>query len=369
MKEFFNRLYHESEPLHHKNTQVHRNYYIDNLKFILMVFVVVGHFALKLTYITPIKYLLYFIYIFHMPCFIFVSGFLAKRMNAGGSLRVDRMISILWLYFFFKIVNAMIYYGFYGKLNFDFFKDSSAPWYLLALSIWYLMIPFMERIKPKYLIPGAFLFGLIVGYISYIRNIFALSRVFVFLPFFIIGFCLTEENLNKFLRKGSRLVAAIFLLSLLLMLQLFGKNFMAISDIIYGGTPYSVALGKLAPYGILIRAIWYLLAFLSSAAIILLVPRCKLFFTSFGSRTMQVYMTHIWCRNILVYVGFFKLVKQSPSWIALLVLIGSVGLTFLLSNRFLKRLFDLLSAKNFIKKMIRTDLVPQQELQRYKKII
>ena len=238
-----------------------------------------------------------------MPCFIFVSGFLAKRMNAGGSLRVDRMISILWLYFFFKIVNAMIYYGFYGKLNFDFFKDSSAPWYLLALSIWYLMIPFMERIKPKYLIPGAFLFGLIVGYISYIRNIFALSRVFVFLPFFIVGFCLTEENLNKFLRKGSRLVAAIFLLSLLLMLQLFGKNFMAISDIIYGGTPYSVALGKLAPYGILYG---YMVSpsFLIIRRNYLIGSKMQTFFTSFGSRTMQVYMTHIWCRNILVYVGF-----------------------------------------------------------------
>lgn len=335
------------------NHNSNRNYYIDNLKFCLIVLVVSGHFAIKMTGFGPVKSLLYFIYIFHMPCFVFVSGFLAKRINAEGKLRADRILVTIWLYLIFKAVNAIITYAFTQKLDFNILKDSSAPWYLLALSIWYILVPLIERIKTVYLLPASIFIGLMAGYCNHIHNVLSLSRVLVFFPFFIIGFSLSEEKLNSFLNRRIKFIAIFYLFALFIILLVYRKKVNPVSDIIYAAGPYSDALGKLAPYGIFIRFIWYILAFVTSAAYMLLIPRRPTFFSSLGSRTLQVYMSHIWCRNILDYLGFFELIKGASLLIAALVLSGSIGLTFLLSNSLFYRLFDIISARKIIKKMLK----------------
>jgi len=330
-----------------------RNYYIDNLKFCLIVLVVVGHFAIKLTSFGPVKSLQYFIYLFHMPCFIFVSGYLAKGINAGGKLRADKILVTVWLYFIFKAVNSLIEYAFTGKLDFNILKDTSAPWYLVTLTIWYISVPLIERIKAVYLLPASIFTGLMVGYCNHIHNVLSLSRVFVFFPFFIMGFCLSEDKLNSFLNKRIRFIAIIYLTALFIFFLIYRKEINPVSDIIYATSPYSDSLENLAPYGFLIRFIWYILAFITSAAFMLLVPRRPMFFTSLGSRTLQVYMSHIWCRNILVYLGFFEFIKGSSLPIAALVLLGSIGLTFILSNSLFYKMFDLISARRLIKKMLK----------------
>lgn len=330
-----------------------RNYYLDNLKFLLIILVVVAHFAMKLTYVAGIKYLMYYIYIFHMPAFIFVNGYLAKKMNSGGKLRVDKILVVFWMYLIFKLGNVFLSLAFHEPVKFQFFEDTSAPWYLLALCIWYLSVPLLERIKVKYLITFSLLIGIGVGYLSAIGSVMSLSRVFVFFPFFILGFCIPESSYETFLeRKKWRIPAGILLIALFVGLTLFWKQMKPFADIVYGSAPYRESLGGLAIYGAFVRMAWYLLAILVSAAFMLLVPRGKLFFTDLGSRTMQVYMTHIWIRNGLAYAGFFVFLKEHPQVYAWLVLAGSVLLTFLLSNRWLKKLYDLLMTRKMFEKVL-----------------
>lgn len=333
-----------------------RNYFIDNLKFSLIILVIIGHFALKLSYVKEIRYLTYFIYVFHMPCFVFVSGFLAKRMNANGKLRADRILSILWMYLIFKFGNVMLGYAFGKHVSLSLFKDASAPWYLLALAVWYLFVPLLERIKNRYLIAGSFLIGLFAGYIGSIGQVFSLSRIFVFFPFFILGLCLSEQKLRDILDKRLRLPAAILLLLMLCLIISLGKHVTPISRILYATSPYSSALkGGLKPYGILFRSAWYVSAVLLSFAFMLLVPRCRLFFTKYGERTLQVYILHIWVRNGLAYLGFFSLVKSGPKYLPVLVLLGCIPLVFLLANKPLQKLFDALMATGLFKKLLKGD--------------
>ena len=319
-----------------------RSFFLDNFKFILITLVVIGHFSFKLCNIKMIDKLIYYIYIFHMPCFIFTNGFLAKKMNAGGRLRIDKIMSIFTMYLIFKIGNAILSLIFLKDFKLDLFQDSSAPWYLLSLCIWYLFVPFMERIKPKYFILGSIFIGLIAGYFDIIKFVFSLSRVLVFFPFFAIGFYLSKENLESFLNKRLRLLALTFLIGEFICVVVFWKELKPTYSILYGGTPYSEGLGKLASYGMLLRGIWYVVTFITSAAVMLLIPRCKTFFSELGSRTLQIYMTHIWIRNVLNYVGFFVMIKQGPAYLDILVILGSVGLTFLLANKWLKKVFDAL---------------------------
>jgi fucose 4-O-acetylase-like acetyltransferase len=282
-----------------------------------------------------------------------VNGFLSKRLNVGGKLRVDKILMVFWMYLLFKIGNIVLGYLFHKEVDLSLFKDASAPWYLLALSIWYLSVPVLERMKPKFLITGSLLVGLLAGYISSINDTFSLSRVFVFFPFFIFGFCLTQEKLEVFLNRRLRLLAVILLIAVLGCLPLLWKYLAPISDIIYASSPYKKSLGDLSSYGLFIRGVWYLLAIALSAAIMLLVPRCKLFFSPLGERTLQIYMTHVWIRNALTYAGFFTIIKSGPGYLAIVVLLGSVVLTFLLANRWLKKLYDLLMSPKLFQVFIK----------------
>lgn len=70
---------------------------------------------------------------------------------------------------------------------------------------------------------------------------------------------------------------------------------------------------------------------------------------------MQIYMTHIWIRNALLYAGFFTAIKKEPDYMSYLVLIGVIILTFILANKYIERLFNFtmkLSLK-FIQKAIK----------------
>ncbi|MFT4145540.1 MAG: acyltransferase family protein [Mobilitalea sp.] len=330
-----------------------RSFYLDNLKFILILFVVVSHFALKLTHVNEIKFLIYFIYIFHMPCFVFVNGYLAKRMNSGGKLKVDRIFIILWMYLIFKIGNVILEFIFQQGIDLNLFRDKAAPWYLLALSIWYLSVPVLERIKTGYLIGGSIFISLMVGYIGNFREIFSLSRVFVFFPFFIMGFCLTEKQLKAFLDRKLRIPAFALLTIVLVCIVLFWEQLSPFKEIVYGGTSYRIALREFADYGFFVRGIWYLAAILMAAAIMQLVPRRRLFFSGLGERTLQVYMLHIWVRNALEYAGFFVLIEKGPSYVIFLVLGGSIILTFLLSSKWIKKLFDLLMLPKLFRMMLK----------------
>ena len=337
MKQLLNKWYYPNDI---KTNNTGRNYFMDNLKFLLIILVVVGHFGLKLSYIPYIKYLTYYIYIFHMPCFIFTSGCFAKRMNNGGKLRVDKIMSIMFMYLLFKFANVLLAYVFHENISFNLFQDTSASWFLIALCIWYLSVPMLERIKPGYLITGSFIIGLLVGYIGSIKDVFSLSRVFVYFPFFIIGFCLPEDKLRRFLDKRLRLFAFTLMIAILMLVLYFGADLKPVVNIIYAASPYSKSLGSMAAYGFLIRAVWYILATILSMSLLLLIPRCQLFISKYGSRTMQIYMTHIWIRNVLLYVGFFSAIKKESNYMSYLVLFGSIFLTFLLANKYLERLYN-----------------------------
>ena len=81
-----------------------RDVRIDNAKGALIVLVVMGHFLLPIANTWFNTGCLYLIYSFHMPCFVFLSGYLSKGIYRGkGTYRWDRLGKLVWL---FKLVAA-----------------------------------------------------------------------------------------------------------------------------------------------------------------------------------------------------------------------------------------------------------------------
>lgn len=328
-----------------------RDYYLDNVRYVMMLLVVIGHFINNVG-LEKYKNLYTFIYLFHMPCFVFLSGYFAKGLNKGGRLRVEKVISVFWLYIIMKIVNFIIMKCFGAGTTFHLFYEGGAPWYLLCLTAWYLMVPFLMQVKPKIMIIISISIALSAGYDIQINKMFSFSRMLVFFPFFLLGYYCSKELLIKFRKLNMKFFALLLVTGVFCVVLLYGRNFKIIQSVLYGAMPYKTAFKKFPEWGILIRGLWYIGTFIFSGAIMLLIPRCEMFFTKLGQRTLQVYIVHYLIRTILAQAGFFIWMKQSKVT-ALMVLPFSILLAFLLGTKSLQRFFEVISGQRVFKRLIK----------------
>lgn len=116
--------------------------YWDNMKAILIFLVVLGHFLLSISKKdSMVLGLGYYIYLFHMPAFVFVSGFFSKRyinkLKATGEIEVNKIAGYLCLYVILNLMIWLVSFIFHGTSLFsiDLLRMEGAPWYLLAMVI------------------------------------------------------------------------------------------------------------------------------------------------------------------------------------------------------------------------------------------
>ena len=138
----------------------YRNAYWDNLKAVLIFFVVLGHFLIPVApKETLVNTVYYGIYLFHMPAFIFVSGYFSRSYvkRDRKELKVYGFVALyLLLTVCIFIVNLLLR----NKIQIlEFLSTTSAQWYMLAMAFWLLAIPFVVRLKT----PVAFIFHIALG--------------------------------------------------------------------------------------------------------------------------------------------------------------------------------------------------------------
>lgn len=319
-----------------------RDNLIDNLKAFLIVLVIFGHVNTKLRSVGELTRLYYFIHTFHMPCFAFTSGYLAKTVMKDGKFRGERYFSTLWLFVFFRLVNCGTARAFGHPAKLEFFDIESAAWYLLALSAWYVLVPLLLSMRPAVGLAVTVLAGLLVGYADNVGTFLTFSRMLVFLPFFAAGLYLPREKLMGFVERYGkmRILAVVFLLAAASYFVFVGNPLKSCARIVFGGTPYSVALKTYAPYGFFIRGGLYLFAALVSMACVLAVPRRKMWFSYVGKYSLAVYILHIFVRDILVYAGVFTKIKKLPGRYMLLSIPACVAAALVLGNPFFGKLMN-----------------------------
>lgn len=159
-----------------------RDYLFDNLKSLLIFLVVFGHCIEKYIYDSNIlKVLYFFIYTFHMPLFIFISGYFSKNIKKCSK---NALNNLLIPYILFSITWSIFIYTLEGKFTFSLVTPSWTLWYLLSLFYWRISLKYLVKIK--YIIPISVLVSLYIGTIG-IRE-YSFSRTFAFLPFFLLGY-------------------------------------------------------------------------------------------------------------------------------------------------------------------------------------
>ncbi|MFR8171914.1 MAG: acyltransferase family protein [Marvinbryantia sp.] len=315
------------------DTAKKRDYFFDNAKFLLIMLVVLAHGISQLKSYSRIATMLwYIINTFHMPTFIFISGYFAKSYVKDDRFNIQKPFTYLMLYVFSQIaVTAFEVLVLKEKIDYSFFKARSSLWFLQGLVAWHILLPYYAKLKRGFVIPFAFLCGLLVGYDRAADGTFALQRVMVHFPFFLLGYYSTKENIEKLLnKKGIKLAAALVFIGFAMIAYKYAKmipgrilecsyNYFAIDNI---------GISSVYLYWIA-RALFYVSAILLGGAFLVWVPRKQTFFTKFGSRTLQVYILHrFWYLAWLKY-EWWRMFTSDIGKIVLVILL--VAFTFLLS--------------------------------------
>ncbi|MBS7359285.1 MAG: acyltransferase family protein [Oscillospiraceae bacterium] len=259
----------------------------DNLRFFLIVLVVIGHFIDGNFDYLPLKSVFLWIYSFHMPLFLMVSGLFHKDKNIK-----EKVLPLLFLGFIEKIfisVTDAVVDG--GKTSFSLLSDSGLPWYMFALAAFILITYLLRNADKRFLLVFSVALALFVGFDKNIGDTLYLSRIVVFYPFYLLGTMISREtvlkmNKNKILKVFS---LVLVILSMYVCIK-YSESIYFFRPLFTGRNAYGKNIVDMGP---VYRLIAYAISTVMSFVFLILAPNIKIPVVSkFGTRTLQVYFWH-----------------------------------------------------------------------------
>lgn len=319
-----------------------RDVYFDNLKAILIFMVVLGHFLNLNSSTLLIGAFNNIIYFFHMPLFVFVTGYFSKNIV---SQRASEIENILYTYFVFQVLNYL-YTKFtglgYGTTN--IFLPTYQNWYLLGVFFWRLLIPYGNFFNKKYVIIFSFLLAFGIGFIDDFNSFLGLYRIIYFFPIFILGYYCVD--LKALLLRVSRykfflISATFFSFITVFALSISSGNYNEMIAFAY--TPFFNYHNSVI--NVLLRIVGFFSSIFISFGLLYFIPQNKVWFTFFGENTMNVFLIHMF----LVFPINF-LIGNLPSYIILIISIFSSALICILaSSKSIKTLMNPLTKMRELK--------------------
>jgi fucose 4-O-acetylase-like acetyltransferase len=294
-----------------------RNPYFDNAKAILMVLVVLGHTLSEMVEVNHWVASIYmFIYLFHMPAFILVSGYFAKKIKSKKD--VWNLIKVLLLpYLLFQISYTLYYQKVYGdNIDFSLLSPRWALWFLVSLFCWDLLLMIFRKRKIGLLL--AVLLSLAVGYIGEINETFALSRTFFYFPFYLFGYLLEGKHFEWIKKKTNVLVSWFVLGILLLFIDVYGN--IEWREWLFARIPYEEIMDGSTTYGFLYRFLVYVLMAVATYCFLSIVPKKQLSMTMIGTHTMIIYLFHMFVIRYVHESYFYDWIEKEQQFYLLFII-------------------------------------------------
>ena len=325
-----------------------RNYLIDNSKGLLIFLVVLGHSLEFIRKDYEVARLLYvFIYEFHMPVFVFISGYLSKNVEKGRRNAVRNFLTpfllfnIIWN--LITLVGPLFLRGEFTELPseqaFSFFTPGWALWYIFAMFLWKILLPDLLKFKNIFIL--SIIAGIFVKLSGEFGSYMALSRTITFAPFFLAGYYSSEEKLKRF-RKFTRFnilnkVPSILILIIGVLIALIFVNYSNIADeFFWADRSYSNFNIEIFT-GILLYIAVYIIGFAFVYVFINLMPENQTFLSKIGKNTLSVYFLHTYFIGSIL--GLTSLMSSNLGKLLALI-VGSLIVTFILSRDGVARFFN-----------------------------
>lgn len=311
-----------------------RIFFIDNLKVFLILLVVFGHLIERYIDIDDLlRGIYFFIYLFHMPLFVFTTGVLSKNSNKD---KISLIKSLLIPYIVFNLILYIFSYIFYPTNNFiPIIHSGWTLWFLLSLFFWKISLKYLLKIP--YILPLSFLLGLVIGLFP-IGDILSISRTFYFLPFFLLGYYFDFKYLN-YISKHNFFYRTIAILSLLIffLISLFiSKNNIINYKFLYSSISY-ISLGYSSINGFMLRLLLYIISIITSFFICILISTKKQFYSKIAKNTMYIYLFHIYP---IATIFYFIPTWNKNLFTIIIILISPILLVYVLSRSIFKNIYN-----------------------------
>lgn len=276
-----------------------RNLKLDNMKFLLIFLVVLGHISEKYTEdYTGFKIIFLTIYVFHMPAFLYISGMLSKSTIDKRKYR--NIFSYLILYFFIKIFRNGVSFLVYGSGSFSLLSESGLAWYAGALFAYCLMTMMAGKADKRWLLACSVILGCFAGYDGELGDFLILSRIIVYYPFFLLGYMTDINSIMKNARKASlKVLSAAGIAAFLAVFAVYGEKLYWIRPLLTGRNPFS-ELEFFSEYGLVLRFMYYIAVMVIILMLIVLTPDVRIpAITGAGSRSIATYALHFCLIDVL----------------------------------------------------------------------
>jgi fucose 4-O-acetylase-like acetyltransferase len=322
---------------------------LSNAKGVLILFVVFGH-VIEM-YNGQFKNLYIFIYAFHMPLFVFLSGYLAKRV------KLSKVINFLFLYLIFQTFfnwfkNVL---GQFDGSPFQYETPQYHLWYLVSMVGWYLIALLLTRVKvlskiskwKKYIV----IFILCFFSRWFVEEVYAAIRFFyrdfdtytlsyqrtiTFAPFFFAGFYMSKGTLMKLYSSINNVKIKFSLISVVSLISfILFQNDTIIENAFRGSYGFEWFIGQDGNMGEYLATvgIQYFISFLLCYILMNLISSKRSVLTKWGDNSLAIFLFH----PIFVFsLWQFELLKTWDTDTKLIFFIFvSVGITlFLGTNMF-----------------------------------
>ena len=304
-----------------------RDPWFDNAKMALVLLVVVGHSWTLLPFNAVTTHLYDFLYAWHVPAFVFVTGYLSRSFAYTRTRMWQLVRTVVVPYVIFECAIALfrIYVG--GEQLENLFRDPHWPmWYLSALFFWRLGTPIFKAMPGRVAVPLAILISLVAG--AYAGDTLDLARVSGLLPFFVLGLHATSENLERLRTQGVRTAAVLVFLGIAVLTTWTEQ--LASTEWLYYRSNYG-DLDVSDTRAVITRACLLLVGFLGAMAFYALVPCVGGWFTKMGAATLVVYLFHGFVVKGLEYSGYMDWAADHYAIALVVTTLGAGGLALLLA--------------------------------------
>lgn len=310
----------EPEPTPRPSRKRQRDPYLDNVKFLLIALVPLGHSLVPTLSASSARAAYLYIYVFHMPLFVIISGYLSRNFwnsNAKTNKLVD---TFLVPYVIVEVGYALLRTALGQKWSLTIMDPAWLNWYLLALLFWRLSTPVWKRMR--YPVTISVIVYLFAGF-SKLSGDFSMDRFFGLMPFFVIGLVLKPEHFDYLRRRWVRVLSVLVLIGGAAVAIYLVKNYTVKLGPIYYKNSYAQL--KLVWWeGMTLRIALLVAALALSASVLSLVPRRETWFSDLGTRTLYCYLLH----------GVPVLIAKEMGWLSVPWLYGPLGVAAIASASF-----------------------------------
>lgn len=292
---------------------IKRSIKADNIKVFLITMVILGHVMVFMR-ASQLNYVINCIYTFHMPAFIFINGFLLRRIT------LNKIKKTLLMFIVFQVVYLLAFYliGYYHSLGgLNLLIPSFHTWYLLAYVFWLMIVAWLnwmnEVSRRLFNLNIVLLFSIafLIRYTPVIINsqFLTYTRVFVFLPFFLIGYYGKDFFKRQYL---SRWLAWIGIIILMGSIIFWTKNGYLPNAGLFFGFGHINELGMSIRRFTILQAYQFVVAFLLTFLITQVITDKTHLYTKIMNNVTYLYLCHPLLAVFLIKFNFnqFNLVTN-----------------------------------------------------------